>query len=67
MVKYLANSYVLVNFCSTYVAITMEFNQSVYSVDEDGGSLQLMLVLSNPSSFIITANVISTSESATGE
>ena len=45
----------------------MEFNQSVYSVDEDGGSLQLMLVLSNPSSFEITADVISTSESATGE
>ena len=45
----------------------MDFNQSVYRVDEDGGSLLLTLVLSNPSSFTITAVVLSTSESATGE
>ena len=57
----------LVKLFSINVAITMEFNQSVYRVDEDGGSLLLTLVLSNPSSFIITADVFSTSESATGE
>ena len=45
----------------------MDFNQSTYRIDEDGGSLILSLVLSNPSSFTITADVFSTSESATGE
>ena len=50
-----------------YVAITVEFNQSTYRVTEDDGSIQILLVLSNPSSFVITADVFSTSDSATGE
>ena len=44
----------------------MEFDQVTYSVNEDSGSVQLTLNLSNPSSFVITADVISTSNSATG-
>ena len=50
-----------------YVAITVEFNQSTYRVNEDDGSIQILLVLSNPSSFVITADVFSTSDSATGK
>ena len=50
-----------------YVVITMEFNQSTYRVDEDDGSIQIFLVLSNPSSFVVTADVFSTSDSAIGE
>ena len=46
---------------------TVEFNQSIYRVNEDDGSIQIFLVLSNPSSFAITADVLSTSDSATGE
>ena len=53
--------------CFAHAAITMDFNQSTYRVNEDGELLLLTLVLSNPSSFIITAVVLSTSESATGE
>ena len=44
----------------------MEFDQLTYSVDEDSGLVQLTLSLSNPSSFVITADVISISNSANG-
>ena len=50
-----------------YLVITVGFNQSTYRVNEDDGSIQIFLVLSNPSSFVITADVFSTSDSATGE
>ena len=50
-----------------HLVSTVEFNQSVYRVNEDDGSIQIFLVLSNPSSFVITADVLSTSDSATGE
>ena len=43
------------------------FNQSVYSVNEDAGLVQPILVISNPSSTDITVQVINTDGSATGE
>ena len=43
------------------------FNQSVYSVNEDAGPVQLVLVISNPSSTDITVQVTNTDRSATGE
>ena len=48
------------------IVITITFNQSEYSVNEDIGSVQLVLVLSNPSSFVETVQVFSTDISATG-
>ena len=43
------------------------FNQSMYSVNEDAGSVQPVLVISNPSSTDITVQVTVTDGSATGE
>ena len=51
----------------TYLAPTVNFNQSAYNVDEDDGPVQLVLVLSNPSSTDITISVFSTDGSATGK
>ena len=45
----------------------MTFNQTTYSVDEDDGSAQPTLVLSNPSSTGITVQVTSGGGSANGE
>ena len=45
----------------------MAFSQSTYSVDEDDGPAQPVLVLSNPSSSTITVQVTNTDGSATGE
>jgi len=49
------------------VDITVKFNQSMYSVDEDAGPAQPTLVLSNPSSTAFTVQVTNTDGSATGE
>jgi len=38
-------------------AVTVKFNQSTYSVKEDNGSVEPVLVLSNPSSTDITVQV----------
>ena len=43
------------------------FNQSTYGVDENGGSAQLTLILSNSSSTVITVQVATTDGSANGE
>ena len=43
------------------------FNQSVYSVNEDEGAVQLVLILTSPSSTDITVEVFTTDGSATGE
>ena len=51
-------------FC---IAIIIIFNQSTYSVDEDDGPAQPVLVLSNPSSTVITVQVRSNDITATGE
>ena len=57
----------VINVFVFHLASTVEFNQSTYRVNEDDGSIQIFLVLSNPSSSVITADVLSTSDSATGE
>ena len=43
------------------------FNQSTYSVDENDGPAQPVLVLSNPSSMSFDVIVTNTDGSATGE
>ena len=48
-------------------AITVNFSQSSYSFNEDAGSAQLGLVLSNPSSTNITVQVTDTQNAATSE
>ena len=54
--------------CACFVVdIVASFSQSVYSVDEDGGSVQIGLVVSNPSSTNGTMVVFNTDGSATGE
>jgi len=52
---------------SHLIAITVKFNQSIYSVDEDTGPARPTLILSNPSSTDITIQVTNTDGSATGE
>lgn len=49
------------------LAITVMFGQSMYSANEDTGSIQVELVLSGESSTDITVRVFSTDGSATGE
>ena len=46
--------------------VTVMFDQSIYSVDEDDGPAQPVLVLSNPSSMEFNVTVFNTDESATG-
>jgi len=48
------------------IAITCMFNQSVYSVNEDAGPAQPVIVCSNPSSTGFTFEVFNTDGSATG-
>ena len=45
----------------------MNFDQSTYTIDEDNGPLQPVLVLSNPSTYLINVQVNSTDGSAIGE
>ena len=47
--------------------VAIGFNQSTYTVDEDDGPAQPVLVLSNPSSTDITVQVRSNDITATGE
>lgn len=56
----------IANSLFVHVVITVRFSQSSYSVDEDVGIVQPVLVLSNPSSFIETVQVIVTNVSANG-
>ena len=52
---------------SCFSAITVMFNQSMYSDNEDAGPAQPVVVISNPSSTDITVQVTNTNGSATGE
>ena len=54
---------------SMYVllAATVMFSESMYSVNEDCGSVQIGLALSNPLSSDITVEIFTTDGSATGE
>ena len=45
----------------------MEFNQSAYSINENNGSVQPVLILSDISLIEFTVQVRSISESASGE
>ena len=49
------------------VVITVKFHNERYSVNEDDGIVQPLLVLSNPSSFVETVQVINTDVTANGE
>ena len=53
--------------CVLLIDVSVSFNQSTYSVDEDDGPAQPVLVLSNPSSTDITVHVRSNDITATGE
>ena len=50
-----------------FLVSTVSFSQSTYSVNENDGSAQPVLVLSNPSSTDITVRVRDNSNIATGE
>ena len=50
-----------------YTVITVMLTEMMYSVDEDDGSVQIGLVLSNTSSTDVTVQVSNTDGSATGE
>ena len=49
------------------LAATVSFEQLTYTADEDDEKIELVLVLSNPSSSVITVQVFSTDGSATGK
>ena len=51
----------------SFIVCIVSFEQTTYSVDEDDGPAQPVLVLSNPSSTDITVEVFNTDGSATGE
>ena len=69
--RYLCYSYIA-QLATTYncinvIAPTVSFSQSTYSVNEDDGPAQPVLVLSNPSSTDITVQVRDNGNTATGE
>ena len=51
-------------YCS---ATSVNFSQSVYSIIEDKGSVQIVLILSNPSVYDTTITVFSNDGSANGK
>ena len=50
-----------------FIAITVMFSQTTYSVNESDGLAQIGLVLGNPSSTPTTVQVFNTDGSATGK
>ena len=60
------NVQVFKKYFTLYIVATLDFDQSVYSVDENNGVVQVTVVLSNPSSSDITVQVFTTDGSATG-
>ena len=57
-------------YCSlldNLLAITVNFSQVAYSINESNGQLQPMLLFSNPASTDITLQVEDTSNTATGK
>ena len=59
---------ILLSISANVVAsLNVSFGQSTYSVNEDDGLVQPVLVLSNPSSTNITVQVRDNSNNATGE
>ena len=51
---------------SKFIGITVRFDNASYSIDENVGIVQPLLVLSNPSSFVETVQVINTDITAIG-
>ena len=51
----------------SFLAITVNFEQPTYGVDEDDGPAQPVLVLSNPSLMNITVRVRDDNNTATGK
>ena len=49
------------------IAATVSFDQSMYSINENGGSVKPILVLSNPSSTDVTVQVTNERATETGE
>ena len=70
MCMYVRNVYVFTYVCNSLfyvcVAITVTFNQSAYNVTENSGIIQLFLVLSSPSSFKETVQLINTDVNTNG-
>lgn len=52
--------------CTLLLDIMVNFNESVYHVDENNGPAQLVLLFNNPSSTDITIEVLNTDIKATG-
>ena len=50
--------------CFFLVAITIGFDQLIYFVNEDNGTVELMAILSNPSTTDITVQIISSDVTA---
>ena len=67
--KNVAHSYYIFIICVYFSVIvpTVSFNQSTYSVNEDDGPAQPVLVLSNPSTTDITVQVSTSDGNATGK
>ena len=59
--------YVLTNDKLIVIVATVNFSQSLYSVNENSGSVEIVMILSNPSPSDITVQVINTEGSATGK
>ena len=47
-----------------HLDITVSFNQSTHAVNENGGPLKPVLVLSNPSTFDITVEIMNNDNTA---
>ena len=60
------NDFVCVIF-TTYVDITVSFMNPRYNIIENDGTMQFVLVLTNPSSTNITLQVINEDNTATGK
>ena len=50
-----------------YVVITVSFNQSTYSVNENSGPVQPVLVLSSPSTVNISVQIMNNDNTASGK
>ena len=64
---YIALIILLIASTNPVASLNVSFSQSTYSVNEDDGLVQPVLVLSNPSSTDITVQVRDNSNTATGE
>ena len=58
--------FILFIYC-TYTATIIKFNQSAYSIDEDNGSVEPLLLLNIPAFTDFTVQVLSSDESASGK